>query len=241
MSKENKKAFKMTLIDSWPGEETRYPSITHRDYLEVSKLSALLQRAIKDFCKRNEQCILDVGCGVKPYYPFFKRSARLYVGVDLKAKFGRNDVVAVGEYLPFRNDFFDVALCTQVLEHVNDPLKTLKEIHRTLNDKGILFLSTHGTHFEHPAPRDFWRWTREGLRKILTDSNFKVEKITPCGGSITAICRLLNYYLPGPRRIRRYIIFPSVNKLAEILDKKFGAHPKAPKLFTNFFAVAIKL
>ena len=230
----------MPLNDSWPGEGRRYPSITQINYLIVSELSKQLRCAIKDFCKRNQLYILDVGCGVKPYYPFFKEVARLYVGVDLKGGFSMNDAVAVSEYLPFKNDFFDVALCTQVLEHVNDPLKTLREIHRTLNDKGVLFLSTHGTYFEHPGPHDFWRWTREGLRKILTDNNFKVEKITPCGGSIITICRLLNNYVPGPRRMRRYIIFPFVNKLAEILDEKFGTHSRAPKLFGNFLAVATK-
>src|ERR1700737_1106049 len=38
----------------------------------------------------------------------------------------------VGERLPFLNDSFDVIVCLWVLEHLKEPLTTLREVHRVL-------------------------------------------------------------------------------------------------------------
>jgi len=58
--------------------------------------------------------LLDVGCDRKPYHIYFTDS-QLYIGVDKNPEVA--DVDAVAEALPFRDMYFDVVLCTQVLEH----------------------------------------------------------------------------------------------------------------------------
>jgi ubiquinone/menaquinone biosynthesis C-methylase UbiE len=55
----------------------------------------------------------------------------------LKAEF----VLYDGQKLPFDNDSFDSALSVSVLEHVDDPVSYLAEIHRTLKTRGRLLLA----------------------------------------------------------------------------------------------------
>lgn len=52
-------------------------------------------------------------------------------------------IVSDIRHLPFRNGIANVIICSQVLEHVSEKLKVLKELNRILIKKeGILFLST---------------------------------------------------------------------------------------------------
>ena len=84
-------------------------------------------RAAADFGRYR---VLDIGCGRKPYYPYFAESASEYVGVDINV----DEAFAAGpvEDLP---DYrartpFEVVLCTQVLEHAGDPDQAISELHR---------------------------------------------------------------------------------------------------------------
>jgi len=53
----------------------------------------------------------------------------------------------MGEYLPFRDESFDAALCINVLDHVQNPSAALKEIQRCLKKGGtlVLWLQTFST------------------------------------------------------------------------------------------------
>ena len=50
-------------------------------------------------------------------------------------------VGAVGEYLPFPDNTFDVILSHQVLEHVENPAAVICEAHRVLKPGGYIFLA----------------------------------------------------------------------------------------------------
>jgi len=61
---------------------------------------------------------------------------------------------AVAEFLPFADDSFDLVLCYDVMEHVQDLTKTLAEIYRVLKPKGVLltvfppYFHPQGSHLE---------------------------------------------------------------------------------------------
>ncbi len=44
--------------------------------------------------------------------------------------------------LPYAESFFDVVICTEAIEHLENPRHLLREIHRVLNTKGRLIIST---------------------------------------------------------------------------------------------------
>ena len=117
-------------------------------------LRAEAERAATDLGRYR---VLDVGCGYRPYEPFFAPHASEYVGVDMDNQAA--DLQGVVEALPVPDHSFDVVLCTQVLEHTSDPALAVRELARVVAPGGRVLASTHGTAVYHPAPNDFWRWT----------------------------------------------------------------------------------
>lgn len=87
--------------------------------------------------------ILDIGCGVGAFVRRLREfSSRVY-GVDVDAEWvarGGQEVpnlaLAVGENLPFADGSFDVVLLHEVLEHVTDDRRTLREAGRVLAPGG---------------------------------------------------------------------------------------------------------
>jgi SAM-dependent methyltransferase len=70
---------------------------------------------------------------------------------------------------------FDGVLSTQVLEHVPDAARYLREAHRVLRPGGALVLSTHGIWEDHPGPLDLRRWTIQGLEREVAYQGFAVR------------------------------------------------------------------
>src|SRR2546421_13079029 len=70
--------------------------------------------------------VLDVGCGPRPYEKTFFSGAQKYIGTDYLSDRSRPDVISSALQLPFQKEIFDAVGCTQVLEHVPDPLVALQ-------------------------------------------------------------------------------------------------------------------
>jgi len=94
---------------------------------------------------------LDVGCGNGIYTAWLAKKAAPAVGIDHhlgNLAWGKNEFPDVqflssnGETLPFRDEFFNAVMCTEVLEHTKDDRRTLQEIHRVTKPGGYLLLST---------------------------------------------------------------------------------------------------
>jgi len=88
-----------------------------------------------------------------------------YVNVDLFLVPGV-DVVTDAESLPFASDTFQRIECDAVLEHVRDPARVMDEMCRVLAPGGYLHLVTPFCHPFHEYPKDFRRFTLDGLRQM---------------------------------------------------------------------------
>jgi len=129
--------------------------------------------------------VLDAGAGEGQYKTLFQHTH--YIGVDLavgEAQWDYTGLDAVSNLtcLPFGNAMFDAVLCTQVLEHVPEPLQVLQEIYRVLKPGGQLFLSAPQSWQQHQKPYDYFRYTSFGLRYLFEKSGFHVKSIHPMGG-----------------------------------------------------------
>jgi SAM-dependent methyltransferase len=89
-----------------------------------------------------------------------------YLNVDLFGLPGV-DVVCDAERLPFRDDVFDRVECPAVLEHTPRPAKLVAEIHRCLRPGGVCRLVAPFCHPFHEHPRDYWRFTLDGLAELV--------------------------------------------------------------------------
>lgn len=94
-----------------------------------------------------------------------------YVNFDLFAKPGV-DVLGDAAHLPFRSGVFTRIECDAVLEHVPDPEQIMREIERTLAPEGYVHLVTPFCHPFHEYPRDFRRFTIDGLRQLGRNLEF---------------------------------------------------------------------
>ena len=88
-----------------------------------------------------------------------------YLNLDLFAMPGV-DVAATGEQLPFRDGVFTRVECDAVLEHVQHPERMMAEIHRVLAPGGYVHLVTPFCHPFHEYPRDYRRFTLDGLKEL---------------------------------------------------------------------------
>lgn len=67
------------------------------------------------------------------------------------------------------SDFFDVIICTEVLEHTLNPFKAVEEIKRILKPNGYCFVSTPFNFRIHGPLPDCWRFTEHGIRSLFND------------------------------------------------------------------------
>jgi SAM-dependent methyltransferase len=106
-----------------------------------------------------------------------EHSVAAYTGCDFPGNELADQPIDEADHLPFASETVDVVLSTQVLEHVANPARYLREAHRVLGRDGLLILSTHGTWRYHPDPTDFWRWTAEGLKRQIETEGFQIERL----------------------------------------------------------------
>ena len=143
----------MPGLDDWPGELRRNPPRSSPTYAVRAPIAAWLRREAA--ARPGPYRVLDVGCGVKPYYPFFAERASEYVGVDV-VESPAADLQGAVESLPVADGSFDLVLCIQVLEHAEDPAQAVRELRRVVAPGGRVLASTHGVQVYHPAPVDLW-------------------------------------------------------------------------------------
>jgi len=141
-----------------------------------------------------EILLLDIGGRGRPYAEIFSRElggggARVrHLVLDAGSQ---ADVTARAERLPIAAASVDLVLCTQVLEHVQDPSAAVSEMARVLKPDGACLLTTHGTWFYHPDPEDYWRWTPAGLALLFQEGGFHRTTVQPVGGTKLALASLV--------------------------------------------------
>jgi SAM-dependent methyltransferase len=238
-----------TAAETWPGDAQRNPRRSWTTYPTRVHLAAWLQaeaaRAAADLGRFR---VLDVGCGKKPYYPYFAAYADEYVGVDVDVDNPAADLHGPVEALPVPDASFDVVLCTQVLEHADDPDRAVGELHRVTAPGGRVLASTHGVQVYHPAPVDHWRWTHSGLELLFRRHGpWASVTVEPAGGTATCLAAVTGIYVSllcrhaRLRPVGEGLVW-ALNSAGETLDRRFPtlATTRPGTLFLNYHVVAKK-
>jgi len=148
---------------------------------------------------------LDIGCSTSGYAKYFPNR----IGLDIAEKEGV-DVVGDAHDLPFSDNEFEVILCTEVLEHLHSPQIAINEMRRILKKGGTLILTTRFIYPIHDAPHDYFRYTKYGLKHLLSQWKIlELEEETDTMGAFAVLLQTiaLKSKLRGGRLMRGIFFF----------------------------------
>ena len=139
--------------------------------------SEVARERVKAYGPKLRGKILDVGCGNAAFVTACKDKCLDAVGQDI----GPPDPAAAwyvhsGDLfeIGFPTDFYDVVTCHDVLEHVPDPERFLRELRRILKPGGWFILDWPDFEFPHhwKATEHIWLLTGERVRILLEQVGF---------------------------------------------------------------------
>jgi SAM-dependent methyltransferase len=170
--------------------------------------------------------ILEPGCGTGGNFPMLARRGKLFAmdsddsALSFAASRGLATLArgALPDHIPFGDTRFDLALMTDVLEHLDDPAGALRAVRTRLTPCGWLLLTV-------PAIPRLWsahdlthhhrrRYRAEELRQALTGAGFNVSYLSHCNFVLLpaiAAARLLGKMLarsPGAADGRHDLAMP---------------------------------
>jgi ubiquinone/menaquinone biosynthesis C-methylase UbiE len=141
--------------------------------------------------------VLDVGAGPARYRRLFDHCE--YKTQDFKkltpeeakwagaTDYGDIDYVSDISAIPVPDGSFDVVVCTEVLEHVPEPIAAVAEMSRVLRRGGRLLLTAPQRSGKHQSPFHYYGgFTPEWYRTFLPRYGFTVDSIEPNGGFFRA-------------------------------------------------------
>ncbi|RYE20853.1 MAG: class I SAM-dependent methyltransferase [Sphingobacteriaceae bacterium] len=157
------------------GNSRLNPSIFSTRYVHLTKLrnETIKEMEVLTSVKKN-LLLVDFGCGDMPYRSVIEPMVGKYLGVDLEMNPQAEHHIGFDSKTTLPDNFADIVLSNQVLEHVDSPEGYLQEALRILKPGGTIILTTHGYWFYHPTPNDYWRWTSAGLKKTVEKEGFQI-------------------------------------------------------------------
>ena len=133
--------------------------------------------------------LLDVGCGVGELTTFLNGNV-YYTGVDnskkrieyAKKKYEGKFIHSFGEEILFGNNTFDYVILTEVIEHVENPLKLLKECKRVLKVGGTFIGSTPNATDINRVIKSIFRKDHGHIEHMQVFGSFEIKTTMKCAG-----------------------------------------------------------
>jgi SAM-dependent methyltransferase len=144
--------------------------------------------------------LIDIGCGEKPYKKLIEGFITEHIGLDYigtSCDKSGIDIFGTAYEIPVDNESFDSAICTAVLEHLEEPEMAIRECYRVLKNGGYAIYSVPFIWPLHAQPRDFYRYSKYGLKYLFEKTGFQVIEIRPLSGFAVTFIQLHLYIING--------------------------------------------
>ena len=204
----------------------RGPRDTRSWYRDADALEQVDDSLVEFVAEHGGQSLLDLGCGLGGYSKRLAERGFEVVAFDVAAEYvERARALGVdarhydGERLPLEDDSVDTVFLLEVIEHLEDPARLLREARRVAR-RNVLVTTPNCTQSFDPVPVEFSHmldvdhrqfFTVESLR-VLLDSVFgscSVEQVAPVDRNLAGLI------LPRPLR-----------PLFRLLDRTGRLHPR---------------
>lgn len=176
-----------------------------------SHTRSILKEVLPKYCRGK---VVDVGAGRGKYKKLILEYADNYTAIDNESsydQFGEKKFINKLDYArdalntPFENESFDTVICTEVLEHIENPFILMKEMSRILKKEGCLILSSGWIALYHPEPKDYFRFSKDGYLHLCEINNLEIKEVIKKGGYFTMLFGLLTRYVDLHGKITRKI------------------------------------
>jgi 2-polyprenyl-3-methyl-5-hydroxy-6-metoxy-1,4-benzoquinol methylase len=192
---------------------------------ELSKEAKKRIALINKYCRRKN--LLDIGCSTGIFLEEAKRQGYKVTGNEISPyalKILKQKQIACfpgaveDGVLP--KGCFDIVTAWDVIEHVSEINKTVKEIENSLKDRGYLFLTTPDTqsldsilmgkywYNYQKAPEHLLFLNRKAISKLFENSKLKIISIKPWG-----------FYRSLSFLIERLRLPPAISKMLQFIAK----------------------
>ena len=136
--------------------------------------------------------VLDVGAGSSPYRDAFAHCeywtqdfTQLQPDQLRHGGYGAIDYVCDATAIPVADASFDAVLCTEMLEHVPEPIRVVRELARILKPGGSLILTAPLGSGLHQEPFHFYGgYTPYWYQRFLPEAGFDRIQIESNAGSV---------------------------------------------------------
>jgi len=165
--------------------------------LDSFGLRKAILESVRDQLANFSGTLLDIGCGNMPYKTLlFAPPSRVqnYIGLDLHGSIPKPDLEWDGQTIPLPDDSVDHCLATEVLEHVPDPEKVLREAWRVLKPVGRILFTAPFLWPLHCIPNDHCRYTPFSLERHLSRAGFEQIQLKSLGGWDASLAQMIGLW-----------------------------------------------
>jgi SAM-dependent methyltransferase len=143
------------VIDEFENLDQNYNPQIRDDF--VKKIALTLDK---------NSCVIDISSGAKPYFKYFSHCN--YVSHEFKGNINiiddfrneqnkkNHDIYSDIDNIPVDDNTYDLVLCTEVFEHIPEPIKAMKELVRICKKNGKILLTAPFTSGIHQQPYHFY-------------------------------------------------------------------------------------
>lgn len=145
--------------------------------------------------------VLDIACGSGYGSKILAEAGGLVTGMDISGEaianaekfFSHQNItykVGSGESLEFENEFFDVVVSFETIEHLENPEKYLKELSRVIKKEGMVLISTPNKEvFGQQNPYHLKEYTRDEFQSEV-EKHFSNVQIINQGNVMASVIDL---------------------------------------------------
>ena len=200
-----------------------------------------VRRPLQKFLEKSgaDDLVLNIGSGGSRLAPNVR---------NLDITEGPNvDIVASALDIPLPDRSVDRVVSQEVFEHLSDDRLGLSECFRILKHGGEIWFQVPFVIGYHPSPKDFRRYTEDGIRWELELAGFRVLDITLSVGGATGFYRIAVEFfailLSGPftslyRPMKGFFAIALCG--VRLLDPWFDTSRERHRVAGGFIAVAVK-